>query len=136
VSTTHTTAADIAVVQGGFAAFGRGDLVAFADAFHPDATWNHRNPDRLGGIHRGSDGIIAFMTESIQLTAGTLEAVPQAVLADGAGRVAVHTRITASRPDGRSFDDLQVLLFVIEEGRVRSVDQYIGDPPVVTAFWA
>jgi ketosteroid isomerase-like protein len=134
--TTGTAAADIAVVQGGFAAVGRGDLAAFADAFHPDATWNHRNPDRLGGIHPGSDGIVAFLTESMQLTAGTLQPVPLAVMADGAGRVAVQTRITASRPDGRSFDDLQVLLFVVEEGRVRSVDQYVGDPPAVTAFWA
>ncbi len=134
--TTGTAAADIAVVQGGFAAVGRGDLAAFADAFHPDATWNHRNPDRLGGIHRGSDGIVAFLAESMQLTAGTLQPVPLAVMADGAGRVAVQTRISASRPDGRSFDDLQMLLFVIEGDRVRSVDQFIGDPPTVTAFWA
>ena len=134
--TAGTAAADVAVVQGGFAAVGRGDLAAFADAFHPDATWNHRNPDRLGGIHHGSDGIVAFLAESMQLTAGTLQPVPVAVMADGAGRVAVQTRITATRPDGRSFEDLQVLLFVIEGDRVRGVDQYIGDPPAVTAFWA
>jgi len=29
-----------------------------------------------------------------------------------------------------------VLLFAVEAGRVRSVDQYIGDPDAVTAFWA
>src|SRR5689334_2766119 len=92
MSTTDTTASDIAAVRGGFEAFGRGDLAAFADMFHADATWNHRNPDQLGGIHHGSDGIVAFITESVQLTAGTLRAVPEAVLADGAGRVAVQTR--------------------------------------------
>jgi ketosteroid isomerase-like protein len=136
MSTTDTAASDIAAVRGGFEAFGRGDLAAFADMFHPDATWNHRNPDRLGGIHDGSDGIVAFVTESSQLTAGTLRAVPMAVLADGAGRVAVQTRVSGTRPDGRAFDDLQILLFAVEDGRVRSVDQYIGDPPAVTAFWA
>jgi ketosteroid isomerase-like protein len=57
-------------------------------------------------------------------------------MADGAGRVAVQTRVSGTRPDGRAFDDQQVLLFSIEDGRVRSVDQYIGDPPAVTAFWA
>jgi hypothetical protein len=31
---------------------------------------------------------------------------------------------------------MQVLLFTVESGRVRSVDQFIGDPPTVTAFWA
>jgi ketosteroid isomerase-like protein len=137
VMTTDTAAGtDIAVVRGGFEAFGRGDLTAFAEMFHSDATWNHRNPDRLGGVHEGRDGIMAFIAESGQLTAGTLRAVPLAVMADGDGRVAVHTQISATRPDGRAFEDSQILLFTIEGDRVRSVDQYIGDPDVVTAFWA
>jgi ketosteroid isomerase-like protein len=136
MSATDTSASDIAAVRSGFEAFGRGDLAAFADMFHSDATWNHRNPDRLGGIHHGSDGIVAFVTESSQLTAGTLRAVPLTVMADGTGHVAVPTRVSGTRPDGRAFDDQQVLLFTVEDGRVRHVDQYIGDPPAVTAFWA
>jgi ketosteroid isomerase-like protein len=136
MSATDTPASEIAVVRGGFDAFGKGDLAAFADMFHADATWNHRNPDRLGGIHHGSDGIVAFVTESAQLTAGTLRAAPMAVMADGAGHVAVQTRVSGTRPDGRAFDDRQILLFTIEDGRVRTVDQYVGDPPAVTAFWA
>ena len=56
-------------------------------------------------------------------------------MADGAGHVAVPTRVSASRPDGRTFDDAQVLLFRLEGDRVRSVDQYVGDPAAVTAFW-
>jgi len=134
---TITTAdTDIAVVRAGFEAVAHGDLVTFRDQFHPDATWNHRNDDRLGGVHRGSDGIVAFLTESIRLTAGTLRPVPLSILTDGGGQVAVLTRISATRPDGRSFDDRQVLLFTIERGRVRSVDQFVGDPTAVTAFWA
>ena len=135
--TTQTMAdADIAAVRAGFEAVARGDLAAFADGFHPDATWNHRNDDRFGGIHHGSDGIVAFLAESVQLTAGTLRPVPTAFLADGEGRVAVLTHLTASRPDGRVFDDRQVLVFTIEGGRARAVDQYIGDPAAATAFWA
>jgi ketosteroid isomerase-like protein len=140
-STTTTTpatdiAADIAAVQAGFEAFGRGDLTAFVDMFLPDATWNHRNDDRLGGVHQGSDGIVAFIVESGQLTAGTLRAVPEGIMGDGAGHVAVPTRVSGTRPDGRTFDDSQVLLFVLEGDRVRSVDQFVGDPAAVTAFWA
>lgn len=135
--TVHTTAdADIAVVRSGFAAVAAGDLDAFGNAFHPDATWNHRNDDRLGGIHQGRAGIVAFLVESVRLTGGTLRPVPEVVMADGAGRVMVLTRITGTRPDGRTFDDLQVLLFVVEGDRARSVDQFVGDPAAVTAFWA
>jgi ketosteroid isomerase-like protein len=137
-TTTSTTAAetDVAAVRAGFEAFGRGDLTAFVDMFLPDATWNHRNDDRLGGVHQGSDGIVAFIMESGQLTAGTLRAVPEGFMGDGAGHVAVPTRVSGTRPDGRTFDDSQVLLFVLEGDRVRSVDQYVGDPAAVTAFWA
>jgi ketosteroid isomerase-like protein len=136
-STTTTSAdAEIAVVRSGFEAFGAGDLAGFAAMFHTDATWNHRNPDRLGGLHAGIDAIIAFLKESGELTAGTLRAVPDSYLDDGAGHVAVTTRVSGTRPDGRSFDDSQVLLFAVEDDRVRGVDQYIGDPDAVTAFWA
>jgi hypothetical protein len=127
---------DIDVVRAGFAAFAQGDLAAFGEMFHPDATWNHRNDDRLGGIHDGRDGILAFVSESGRLTSGTLRAAPTSVMADGEGRVAVVTQVSGTRPDGRSFDDMQILLFVVENERVRSVDQFIGDSAAVTAFWA
>jgi ketosteroid isomerase-like protein len=133
---TTATPTSTDVVRAGFEAFGRGDLAAFAEQFEPDATWNHRNPDRLGGIHAGIDAIVAFLQESGRSTAGTLRAVPTAMMADGDGHVCVLTRVSGTRPDGRTFDDAQVLVFTVEGERVRSVDQYIGDPPAVTAFWA
>jgi ketosteroid isomerase-like protein len=135
-STTTPADAEIAVVRSGFEAFGNGDLAGFAAMFHPDAAWNHRNPDRLGGLHDGIEAIIGFLQESGRLTAGTLRAVPGSYLADGEGRVAVPTRVSGTRPDGRTFDDRQILLFAVEDDRVRGVDQYIGDPDAVTAFWA
>jgi ketosteroid isomerase-like protein len=137
MTTTETTAgADIAVVRGGFEAFAKGDIAAFGAAFHDDATWNHRNDDRFGGVKHGRDAILAFIGESGRLTAGTLRAVPESVMADGEGRVAVLTRVSGTRPDGRAFDDPQVLLFVVDGDRVRTVDQFVGDPSAVTAFWA
>ena len=133
---TSTAEAHIAVVRAGFEAFAKGDLPAFAELFDADATWNHRNPDRLGGIHHGREAIVAFIVESGRLTEGTLRAIPEGILADGEGRVAVMTRVSGTRPDGRTLDDAQILLFAVEGDVVRSVDQYIGDPPAVTAFWA
>jgi ketosteroid isomerase-like protein len=136
MTTETSTTSSVAVVRAGFEAFARGDVVGFADLFVPDASWNHRNPDRLGGIHQGIDAIMAFIGESVQLTAGTLRAEPLAIMSDGGENVAVRVRVSATRPDGRAFDDLQILLFRVEGDHVTGVDQYIGDPPAVTAFWA
>ena len=133
--TTTTADTDVAVVRAGFEAVANGDLAAFRDQFHTDATWNHRNDDRLGGVHHGSDAIVAFLAESMTLTGGTLRAMPLSILTDGDGRVAVVTGVSGTRPDGRAFDDRQILLFTIERGRVRSVDQFVGDPKAVAAFW-
>ena len=133
---TDNAQVEVAAVRAGFEAVGSGDIVAFAAGFHDDATWNHRNPDRLGGIKNGIDEIVGFLAASMEMTAGTLRPIPQLYMPDGAGSVAVLTRISGERPDGRTFDDTQILYFQLEDGKVRSVDQFIGDPPAVTAFWA
>jgi len=51
-------------------------------------------------------------------------------------RVSVLVQISSTRPYGRSLDDQQIVLFTLDGGRVRTVDQFIGDPGAVTAFWA
>lgn len=136
--TTHTSTAtsDVELVQRGFAAVAAGDLAGFAAVYHPDATWNHRNPDRLGGVKHGVGEIVDFFAQSMADTAGTLKPMPELIMSDDGGHVAVLTRITGERPDGRAFDDLGILYLVIENGLVRSVDQFVGDPPSVTSFWA
>lgn len=136
MTTDTTQSTDIALVSAGFEAFAGGDVPGFTGMFHPDATWNHRNEDHLGGVHQGIDGIMAFLGESMQLTAGTLRAMPQLYMSDGDGHVSVIVRVSGSRPDGRAFDDTQILLFTLEGERVRSVDQFVGEPAAVTAFWA
>ena len=130
------TATDADVVRALFGAFARGDLAALSDLLHADATWHHHNDDRLGGIRRGADEITAYLTESALHTAGTLNARPQSVMADGEGHVAVLVRLSASRPDGREMDGPQVVLVTVEGGRVRAIEQFVGEPAAVAAFWA
>jgi len=130
------TITDVEVVRAVFGAFATGDLAALSDLLHADATWHHHNDDRLGGIHRGTEAVIAYLTESALLTAGTLRAEPQSVMTGGEGRVAVLVRLSASRPDGRTMDGPQVVLVTVDGGRVRAIEQFVGDPAAVAAFWA
>ena len=134
--TTSATLTDTDAVRAVFQAFADADLAPLDGLLHADATWHHRNDDPLGGIHHGSAGIAAYLAQAGQLTAGTLRAVPQSFLADGDGRVAVLVRLSAARPDGRSMDSPQLVLFTLDDGRVRSIDQFVGDPAAVAAFWA
>jgi ketosteroid isomerase-like protein len=133
---TTSTLTDTDVVRAVFQAFADADLAALGGLLHADATWHHRNDDRLGGVHRGSDAIIAYLAQSAQLTAGTLRVVPQSYMADGEGHVGVLVRLSATRPDGRSMDGPQLVLVTLNGSRVRSIEQFVGDPAAVAAFWA
>jgi ketosteroid isomerase-like protein len=133
---TTSTLTDTDVVRAIFQAFADADLAALGGLLHADATWHHRNDDRLGGVHRGSDAIIAYLAQSAQLTAGTLRVVPQSYMADGEGHVGVLVRLSATRPDGRSMDGPQLVLVTLNGSRVRSIEQFVGDPAAVAAFWA
>jgi ketosteroid isomerase-like protein len=136
VTASTGTITDADVVRAVFGTLASGDLAALSDLLHTDATWHKHNDDRLGGIHRGADAIIAFLTESALLTAGTLQAEPRSVMADGEGHVAVLVRLSASRPDGRAMDGPQVLVVTVDGGRVRAIEHFVGDPAAVAAFWA
>ena len=134
-SSATVDASSVDDVRRGFEALASGDMAGFAAMFHGGATWNHRNDDLLGGIKNGVGEILEFLRISMELTAGTLRPVPTVFMPDDAGHVAVVTQISATRPDGRAFNDTQILLFALESHRVRSVDQFVGDPDAVTAFW-
>ncbi len=136
MTASTATITDLDVVRAVFGAFASGDLATLSDLLHADATWHHRNDDRLGGIHRGADAVVAYLTEAALLTSGTLQAEPQLVMADGEGHVTVLVRLSASRPDGRAMDGPQVVLVTVDDGRVRAIEQFVGDPAAVAAFWA
>jgi ketosteroid isomerase-like protein len=138
MTTTASTSTPTATehVLSGFQAFAEGDLETFLAGFAEDATWNHRNDDHLGGIHAGREGIKNFIVQSGVLTEGTLRAVPTAVLTDAGEHVAVAVVVSGTRPDGRTFEDQQIMLFVVRDGLTRTADQYVGDPTAVKAFWA
>ena len=139
---THTIqgetagSADVSVVRNVFEAIAKRDFTTVSSLFDPSATWNHRNDDRFGGVHHGPAEIMAFMGEGMQLTNGTLQPVPESMMADGRGRVAALIRLRGTRPDGRTTDDLQLLVFAIGANRVQSVEHFVGDPAAVAAFWA
>jgi ketosteroid isomerase-like protein len=134
-ATMPTTTSSTELVRSGYDAFGRGDMAALAEVFAPDAAWNHRNGGRFAGEKRGFDTIAAFFGESVELSGGTLRVQPTALLG-GDDTVAAVVHMTGSRPDGRALDDRQIHLFHLRDGRVAAVDQYVGDPPAVEAFWA
>jgi len=67
---------------------------------------------------------------------GDLAALTDLLHADATWHHHNDDRLSASRPDGRTVDGPQVVLVTVEGGRVRAIEQFVGDPAAVAAFWA
>jgi uncharacterized protein len=128
------TAAETTVLRG-YQAFATADMETLSELFDPNIVWTHHNDDRFGGAKAGWPAVAQYFAESAELTAGNLEARVESTTASGE-LVAVAARMIGTRPDGRRFDDPQMHLFRLRSGRVVQVDQYVGDPAAVEAFWA
>lgn len=123
-----------ALMEKGYAAFGRGDLAAVEAVFKPDAVWHAQRLGRLSGDHEGWPRIAEFFSETMQLTQGTFHLDVEDIMAS-ADRVAASVRSRASR-DGRGLDSYQVHLYLIEDGKVAEIWQFVDDHEKVSEFWA
>ena len=76
----------------------------------------------------GIGGVVAALSVTSDLTRGHPmgEAMRACLLATELARRAGLDASDQRRPDGRSFDNPQVVLFTVDGDRVRTVDQFVG----------
>ena len=84
-----------------FDAFGRGDLEAYKDYFADDVVWHVSGNHPLSGSYRGKEALFQYFEKVRELTEGSLQIQPQAILADES-HVGVFARVTAQRRGDRS----------------------------------
>ncbi len=136
MSAETATHPDVATVQAGYAAFGRGDMPALVALFAPDVTWERGDSDRFAPAYHGVEAVLGYFAESAALSAGTLKVEPQIYTTDGQGHVVVVSRTRATRPDGRTLEGRDVNVFTVKDGRVAQVQQFVGKSAASAAFWA
>ena len=125
---------NVALMEAGYAAFARGDLVAVEALFDPEVGWHAQRLGRLGGDHRGWPAVLKFFGESMELTQGTFAIEIRETFGNETGSAAV-VRSTGRRA-GLVLDDQQVHLFHLRGERVVEVWQYVGDGEAAASFWA
>ncbi len=95
----------------------RNDLSAATVGAHPDLTYTIRGKTVISGTYRGADAIGRALRRLMELTAGTLTAKPEVVLAKG-DNIMMYLRVTARRPDGRSYDNYNAYLYRFKDGKL------------------
>jgi len=132
--TTDRAAHNVALMEAGYAAFARGDLMAVEALFDPGIVWHAQRLGRLGGDHRGWPAVLSFFGQSMELTRGTFAIEVRETFGNETGSVAV-VRSTGRRGE-LALDDQQVHVFHLRDDRVIEVWQYVGDGEAAAAFWA
>jgi uncharacterized protein len=132
--TTQVEQDNIALTRRGFEAFGAGDMQTLTTLIHPDANWHGPPVGIIRGEYSGRDQLLAYFKQLHEETDGTFRAIPIAMAASG-NRVFVQETVSGQRR-GESLESSDVLVFTIEDGKVRDVRVYTGDYPAEAKFWS
>lgn len=130
-----TDTPDAGLVRDTFVAFGAGDFDRLSQILAEDLEWEATGAHPLAGVYKGREEVFGFLGRAVELTEGTLQPHPIDI-AGTDGRVLVRSNTSGRRPDGRSVDVEEFLVFDLENGRVRQVRSLVPDADIWNAFWA
>ena len=110
------------VVQQFFKAYGEGDMNALANYVAQDVEWHIPGRHKLAGTKRGITAFLAFFE---QLGAAGFKAEVMILAANDTYVIDAHRGF--SNVDGENIDINWVLLYQIEDGKIKRVQNFSGD---------
>ena len=125
---TSPTAKEI--VLNAWQTFRTRDAGLIAALFAPDAEWiaPGRNATAVALDHTdhmiGADAIARFISTEMHRLFSEIDITFRAVHADG-NSVIVEERMRATLPGGRAYDNDYCFVFVVEDGRIKQVREYM-----------
>ncbi|GAA3191057.1 nuclear transport factor 2 family protein [Dactylosporangium siamense] len=122
------------LVRRAFAAFESGDLATIRALFAADIVWRVGGHGPASGETVGLDAVLANFQQIMTWTAGDYAAHPVDFLGSDRHAVAL-TRARASRPDGRTLDVAQAVVFEVAGGRLVSCQHMAYDEAAWDAFF-
>ncbi len=130
---TDTAKTNAALLERGYEAFARGDIPTVLELFAETITWHVPGRSPLSGDFTGHAGVLDFFDRCQRFSEGTLQVVPQEILASG-DRVVVLCTVSAQRA-GRDFSSPEVHVWRFVDGRAVEFVEYQGDQEAEDEFW-
>jgi hypothetical protein len=115
----------------------RGDIEGMLDHYTDDIVLHYPGRNPLSGIHRGKDGLRAWIEKVGELLGeeGSLTRTLHDVVA-GDDHVVVLVSVDATRSDGRSASWNAALVMHVRDGKIGEVWVTIDDPYAVDGLFA
>jgi len=119
-----------------FEAIGHGDLDAIRRVLAPDVTFVIPGSFRLAGVFHGPDEFLRGLGQLVQASAGTLrvELVNTAVNGLDGDLVIANYHATGT-VKGEAIDERNACLIKLNDGQVREMTDFYGDPETVARQW-
>lgn len=130
---TDTATTNAALLQRGYVAFARGDIPTVLKLFAETITWHVPGRSPLSGDFTGHAGVLEFFDRCRRFSEGTLQVVPQQILASE-DRVVVLCTVAAQRA-GRDFSSPEVHVWRFVDGLAVEFVEYQGDQEAEDEFW-
>lgn len=126
---------DLELVQGLYAAFGRGDLPFILERLAPDVEWSHPRPAEIpwGGTRRGREAVAGFFA-AIAGSVDVEDFDPRAFLSQEGTVVVVGHEAMRIRATGRCYATDWVHVWSIRDGRVVRFQEFTDTATVVEAL--
>lgn len=123
------------LVRRAHAAFKAGDGATIAELFSPDIVWTVTGTGPASGTTVGMEGVLGNFGQIMEWTAGTYQAAPIDYLGSDDHVVAL-AHVTASRPDGRTLDVDEAVVFTVRDGRLVFAQHMAYDEAAWDGFFA
>jgi uncharacterized protein len=125
-------------VRACYEALARRDLAAFVALLADDCVMYEAGGSDVphSGTYRGRRELIAVFQRLSELSDGSGRFELQDLFSDGVGAVVSVHRNLARRPDGRTLDTREALLFHVEDGQVKAVRNFYADISEAARFWS
>lgn len=122
------------LVRGGYEAFGRGDVAAVLELFHPDIEWHVGGRNALTGDYRGHEEVMGFFGRLQEMTGGTFGLAVHDVAATDDHVLAILD--SHAERNGRSYDSHVIHVWHIEDGKAVEFRGVSIDPYADDEFWS
>ena len=123
------------LVRRAHAAFKAGDTATIAELFADDIVWTVTGSGRASGTTKGMDGVMRNFGDIMEWTAGTYNAAPVDYLGSD-DHVINLSHVTASRPDGRTLDIDELVVFTVRNGKLATAQHMAYDEKAWDDFFA
>ncbi|MDD7967846.1 nuclear transport factor 2 family protein [Actinomycetospora lemnae] len=120
--TTPLQSSDVAVLEEGYRAFGRGDVAAVVALLDPQVAWTEAAGSPYAGTHVGPQAVVAGVFARLGQDWESFVPVPSEFLAAGSAVVVLGSFEGVHRATGRSMTSRFAHVYRLADGRVTAFE--------------